>query len=95
MTEREKAHATWIIALAIVILLLWWLWYRANNPASSTTAPVLSSPTGGSGQQTPVVLGLPAPLINLAFQTPTGAFTNQTTGYVPLFGFLGYGRQFY
>ena len=84
MTESERTHLIWIGALAAVVILLWYLWYSVNNPAAAAgTLP-------GTGT-TPTVLGQPPSQITLAFQNPASNFTNQATGYVPLFGFIGYG----
>lgn len=100
MTERQKERLVWGGAIVVVILILLWLWRRAHTTAAPVTTtdangnPVTFVPppvvTGGNGQQTPTVLGLPAPQISLSFENPFGAFTNQATGYVPLYGFLGY-----
>lgn len=100
MTERQKERLVWGGAIVVVILILLWLWRRAHTTVAPVTAtdasgnPVTFVPppvvTGGNGQQTPTVLGLPAPQISLSFENPFGAFTNQATGYVPLYGFLSY-----
>ena len=82
MTEREKERAIWVVGIGGAVVVLLWLWYRAQGSAATGT------PATGTAQNPVIQLGNPVPQINLNLQSPN--FTNQATGYVPLFGFLGY-----
>lgn len=82
MTKNEK------IAVAgggvVIVIILVWLFGQRNTAATSGQAAAAPYPLS-SGDW-------PPNFYNLSFQAPPGSVT-PGPGYVPLFGFLGYGRE--
>ncbi len=90
MTEKQKKIVEIAVlgggAAILLIALLWW--------ESKQTAPIATSVTAPGGGALSTVGGQP---INLSFQSAPINLTlagSYEAGYVPLFGFLGYGPYF-
>ena len=74
------------------IAILWWL-YRQEEAAAAagSVAPGISSAGGMYYPATNISDPYAGLVVNQSFQTPADNFTNQATGYVPLYGFVGPG----
>lgn len=87
--ERKKHIEMWVLfAIGVVILILLFLWWESSQAAA---APATTSTTTAPAS---TVDGQP---VNLNFEAPTidfPEFSYPEFGYVPLFGFLGYGAYY-
>lgn len=85
MTDKQKTILMGAgIATAAIIYAVW-----KHKHAMMQTAATMFSPATVAAYPNPI--GGAANTFNLNFQTPNLNFTNQATGYVPLFGFVGVG----
>jgi hypothetical protein len=96
-TEKRILEVTALIGVA---LLLWWLLEGRHVAAASpaATSPAGASPASSGGTLPTANTGNgPAQPINLSFQTMPANVTltgSYEAGYVPLWGFLGYGSYY-
>lgn len=91
-----KKHKVLISGSVLVagLAILWWLYQREQANAASLVPAVGVSPAGGIYYPATTAADPQAgTVVNLSFQNPNNYFSNQATGYVPLFGFIGVGRS--
>jgi hypothetical protein len=86
ITEHEKHMLEIGVLIVGAILLFLWLESQGSASATPTATPADAvTPSGTTGPSRPVNLSFQTPPINVSLEGGYGA------GYVPLFGFLGYG----
>lgn len=97
---KDRDKVIYLVAFAAIVVALYFLFRKHGAGAASTaTAPATSGAPGDQSTQPtmfwpPTALTLPdipPTSVNVNFTPATN--TNQPTGYVPLFGFIGYGGQ--
>ncbi len=88
MTDTGRKTLIYGGAFAVGCVAVYLLWSSRASVTATPTSGMYAQPTGLT---TP---SFPPASINLSFTVPSPntTFTNQPTGYVPLFGFIGVGQ---
>lgn len=96
---KDRDKVIYLVSFAAIVVALYFL-LRKHGAGTTATSPVAASavPAALPGMFYPLTtLGanpaIPATSINVSF-TPASN-TNEPTGYVPLYGFIGYGGQWF
>lgn len=96
---KDRDKVIYLVSFAAIVVALYFLFRKHGAGATvATPAPVSAVPQQQPSMFYPLTtLGafpaIPAASINVSF-TPA-ANTNEPTGYVPLYGFIGYGGQWF
>lgn len=83
----QRGHKVAVIAGAVGVGVLI-AWLLAGKGATAAAAPMAATAPGATGGG-----DFPPQFYNLTFQQPATVTPGQ--GYVPLFGFIGFGSSYY